>query len=50
MSAYCDRHGVPYTVSGLFSSYAIVIRHINRVVLGERDPFDCPLIAQRRAI
>ncbi|HWS50900.1 MAG TPA: acyl-CoA desaturase [Microbacterium sp.] len=49
VSAYCERHGVPYTATGLFRSYAIVIRHINRVGLGERDPFDCPLVAQRRA-
>lgn len=46
---YCRRHGVPYTATGLLRSYAIVVRHINRVGLGERDPFDCPFIAQRRA-
>ncbi|WP_261166249.1 acyl-CoA desaturase [Microbacterium sp. Marseille-Q6965] len=50
ISAYCREHGVPYAVAGLLSSYAIVVRHINRVGLGDRDPFDCPLLAQRRAI
>lgn len=48
--AYCDAHGVRYTSTGLFASYGIVVRYINRVGLGERDPFDCPLLAQRRAI
>ena len=49
VSAYCVSHDVPYTSTRLLSSYAIVIRYINRVGLGEKDPFDCPLIAQRRA-
>jgi fatty acid desaturase len=48
--AYCRKVGVPYTQTGLFRSYGIVLRHINRVGLGERDPFDCPLVAQRRSL
>ena len=48
--AYCEAHDVRYTSTSLFASYATVVRYINRVGLGERDPFDCPLIAQRRAI
>ncbi|REJ04671.1 acyl-CoA desaturase [Microbacterium bovistercoris] len=44
---YCHAHDVPYTETGLFASYAIVIRYINRVGLGERDVFTCPLIEQR---
>jgi fatty acid desaturase len=47
---YCSRFGVPYTVTGLRESYGIVIRYINRVGLGERDPFECPLVAGRQAI
>lgn len=47
IAAYCRRHGVPYTQTGLFASYAIVIRYINRVGLGERDVFTCPLVEQR---
>jgi fatty acid desaturase len=47
---YCARHGVPYTATGLFESYGIVIRYINRVGLGERDPFACPLVERRSAI
>ncbi|BDZ38542.1 fatty acid desaturase family protein [Microbacterium suwonense] len=47
VAAYCRAHGVPYTQVGLFSSYAIVVRYINRVGLGERDVFTCPLLDQR---
>lgn len=48
--AYCQTHGIPYTSVGLLSSWSIVVRHINRVGLGDRDPFDCPLVAQRRSL
>ncbi|WP_344095634.1 acyl-CoA desaturase [Microbacterium deminutum] len=47
--AHCKRLGIPYTETSLITSYRIVLRYINRVGLGERDPFDCPLIAERRA-
>ena len=47
--AYCATHGVAYTATGLLESYGIVIRYINRVGLGERDPFVCPLVQQRLA-
>lgn len=47
---YCERLGIPYTQTSLFASYGIVLRYINRVGLGERDPFDCPLVAERRSI
>ena len=50
VQTYCASQGVPYTVTGLLESYGIVIRYINRVGLGERDPFACPLVEQRRAI
>jgi fatty acid desaturase len=50
ISAYCREHDVPYAATGLFHSYRIVLRYINRVGLGERDPFDCPLVAQRREL
>jgi fatty acid desaturase len=45
---YCRRHGIPYTQTGLIESYAIVVRYLNRVGLGARDPFECPLVAQTR--
>ncbi|SDQ22476.1 acyl-CoA desaturase [Quadrisphaera sp. DSM 44207] len=45
---YCRRNGIPYTQTGLFDSYRIVVRYLNRVGLGARDPFECPLVAQAR--
>jgi fatty acid desaturase len=47
IAAYCREHHVPYTQTGLLASYAIVVRYINRVGLGERDVFTCPLVEQR---
>lgn len=47
---YCVAHDVRYTETGLWESYRIVTRYINRVGLGERDPFECPLLQQRRAV
>lgn len=48
--AFCAENGVRYTETGLWESYAIVTRYINRVGLGERDPFECPLLQQRSAV
>jgi len=47
IAEYCRSRGVPYTQVGLFASYAIVVGYINRVGLGERDAFACPLVEQR---
>lgn len=47
VAAYCASHGVEYTRVGLLTSYLIVVRYINRVGLGERDVFSCPLVDQR---
>lgn len=47
---YCGSHDVRYTQTTLWQSYGIVLRYINRVGLGERDPFECPLVAQRASI
>lgn len=48
--AFCEQHGVRYTETGLWESYGIVTRYINRVGLGERDPFECPLLQQRQTV
>ncbi|WP_129658336.1 fatty acid desaturase family protein [Rothia halotolerans] len=48
ISEYCREHAVPYTQTGLFRSYAVVVRYINRVGLGERDVFTCPLMEIRQ--
>jgi hypothetical protein len=45
---FCRDHGVPYTETGLLRSYAIVTQHINRVGLGDGDPFSCPLLELRQ--
>ena len=50
IAEYCREHDVPYTETGLFTSYSIVVRYINRVGMGERDVFSCPLVADRAAI
>jgi len=50
IAEYCRRMNVPYTQAGLLESYGIVVRYINRVGLGERDPFACPLVAKRASI
>ncbi|MCC2032920.1 fatty acid desaturase family protein [Microbacterium allomyrinae] len=47
---YCLAHDVRYTETGLWESYRIVTRYINRVGLGERDPFECPLLQVRQAV
>lgn len=47
---YCHEQGVVYTQTGLWHSYAIVVRYINRVGLGERDPFECPLLQVRQTV
>jgi fatty acid desaturase len=41
--AHCADQRIPYTEVGLFASYRIVIRYLNRVGLAARDPFDCPM-------
>ncbi len=46
---YCAVHGLPYTEAGLLESYGIVVRHLNRVGLGDRDPFSCPFVVENRA-
>lgn len=50
VAEFCRKHDVPYLETGLFESYGIVFRYINSVGLGEKDPFVCPLIEQRRSI
>lgn len=44
---HCRRLDVPYTEVGLFRSYAIVVAHLNKVGLAARDPWECPLMADR---
>ena len=48
--AYCAAQGVPYTRTTLGQSYRIVIGYLNTVGLRGKDPFLCPMAAQRRAL
>ena len=50
VAAYCAAEGVPYTQTTLWGAYRSVIDYLNTVGLKGRDPFLCPLVAQRRAI
>ncbi|WP_376765722.1 fatty acid desaturase family protein [Agromyces agglutinans] len=45
---YCRENDIPYTETGLFQSYGIVIDYLNRVGLAARDPFDCPMVSAYR--
>ena len=47
--AFCAANGVPYAETSLGGSYAIVVRYLNRVGLGARDPFQCPIAAEFRS-
>lgn len=46
---FCADRGVPYTETSLLSAYRIVVRYLNKVGLGARDPFQCPMVASLRA-
>jgi fatty acid desaturase len=50
VAAHCAAEGVPYTQATLWSAYGTVISYLNTVGLEGRDPFLCPLVAQRRAL
>jgi fatty acid desaturase len=46
VAAYC----AAYTTTSLWQSYRVVIGYLNTVGLRGKDPFLCPLVAQRRAL
>jgi fatty acid desaturase len=50
VAAYCAAQGVPYAQMTLWQSYRVIIRYLNSVGLRGKDPFLCPLVAQRRAL
>lgn len=47
--AYCAERNIRYTETTLGASYMIVMRYLNRVGLGQRDPFECPITANMRS-
>ena len=50
VAAYCAAMGLPYTQMTLWQSYRVIIRYLNSVGLRGKDPFLCPLVAQRRGL
>lgn len=50
VQAYCAEQQVLYTQTTLLQSYGVVTRYLNTVGLRDRDPFLCPLVAERRRI
>jgi len=50
VAAYCAAEGVPYTQATLWQAYRSVIGYLNTVGLAGKDPFLCPMVAQRRAL
>jgi fatty acid desaturase len=50
VAAYCADQGVPYTQTNLWRAYRSVIGYLNTVGLRGKDPFLCPMVAQRRAL
>lgn len=48
--AHCRDLEMPYTETSLARSYLIVVRYLNRVGLGARDPFDCPTFHRLRGV
>jgi fatty acid desaturase len=50
VAAYCAAEGIPYTQTTLWQAYGKIISYLNTVGLAGRDPFLCPMVAQRRAL
>jgi fatty acid desaturase len=48
VQAYCAEVGVGYVEMSLLRSYRVVVQYLNRVGLGHRDPFVCPVVAHYR--
>ena len=46
--AYCRDHQIAYTEAGLFESYGIVVRSLNRMGIRGQDTFACPVAALLR--
>jgi fatty acid desaturase len=44
----CENNGIVFTETGLFQSYAHVVRYLNRVGLSAADPFECPVVRRYR--
>ncbi|PRZ32748.1 fatty acid desaturase [Antricoccus suffuscus] len=49
VKAHCAQQQVHYTEKTLTESYGIVVRYLNQVGIGSRDPFECPLVREYHA-
>jgi fatty acid desaturase len=47
---FCAEHNISYVETGLFESYNIVMKYLNRVGLRDSDPFSCPMTTQFRQL
>ena len=47
---FCAEKGVRYSETTMVQSFKIVVEYLNRVGLGERDPFDCPAASNLRMV
>jgi fatty acid desaturase len=50
VAAYCAAEGIPYTQTTIWQAYRSVIGYLNTVGMAGKDPFLCPMVAQRRAL
>lgn len=48
--SFCAERGITYHEVSLLQSYAAVVQYLNRVGIGARDPFDCPMAGAGRGI
>jgi fatty acid desaturase len=46
--AHCQENGITYAEASLRQAYRVIIRYLNTVSQGDRDPFQCPLVALYR--
>lgn len=49
IAAYCEEHRITYTRTSLLQAYVRVADYINRVGLGKKEVFTCPLVQERQS-
>ncbi|MFW3171322.1 acyl-CoA desaturase [Geodermatophilus sp. CPCC 206100] len=47
--AHCAARGVRYTEMGLVETFGVVVRYLDRVGIGQRDAYQCPVTQQFRS-
>ncbi|WP_334171736.1 fatty acid desaturase family protein [Sinomonas sp.] len=46
----CAEQDIPYTTTGLLTSYGIIVRYLNAVGNGLGSVFECPMLEQHRSV